>query len=382
MRSRWCGGSSWNGPTRSPRTSRRVHARLRARLRRARADQSPILVMISACLNGQTGPHRDYPGFGGQGSALAGYNALTGWADREPVGPNGTITDSLAPRFVATALAAGLLYRRRTGRGVYLDVSQVESAIYSLAPWLLDYEVDGIVRLRTGNRHAGSVPHGAFPCDRRRRRRRRPLGCDRVPRRCRLGRARRIIGVDDASLATTAARTAREDEVEALVAGWTRARTRDASRPHCRPPVSKRFRSRTSATCTMTRNSRRANTSKRSSTRSSVSARTSGTASGSRTRRGLRPGRPDARAGHRLGARRDPRARRLDRRRGQGTRGGRVVARFASLGGRRDVSPSAVLGRDRYRASACRQPRASSHGCRGGCGRDARRGTASASGHG
>src|SRR5262249_23919675 len=76
----------------------------------------PDLVLISACLNGQNGPHKDYPGFGGQGSALGGYNALTGWPDREPVGPYGTITDSLAPRFVAAALAAGLLYHRRTGK--------------------------------------------------------------------------------------------------------------------------------------------------------------------------------------------------------------------------------------------------------------------------
>ena len=33
------------------------------------ARLKPDLVMVSACLNGQTGPHRDYPGFGGQGSA-------------------------------------------------------------------------------------------------------------------------------------------------------------------------------------------------------------------------------------------------------------------------------------------------------------------------
>ena len=37
-------------------------------------------------------------------------------------------------------------------------------AIWSLAPWLLDYAVDGVIRLRTGNRRAGAVPHGAFPC--------------------------------------------------------------------------------------------------------------------------------------------------------------------------------------------------------------------------
>jgi benzylsuccinate CoA-transferase BbsF subunit len=129
-------------------------------LARHKAD----LVMVSACLNGQTGPHKNYPGFGGQGSALAGYNALTGWADREPVGPYGTITDSLAPRYVATALAAGLHYRRRTGRGVYLDVSQVESAIWCLSPWLLDYELDGEIRLRDGNNHRAAVLHGAFAC--------------------------------------------------------------------------------------------------------------------------------------------------------------------------------------------------------------------------
>ena len=122
------------------------------------------LVMVSTCLNGQTGPHKDYPGFGGQGSALAGYNALTGWPDREPCGPFGTITDSLAPRYVAAALAAGLHYRRRTGRGVYLDVSQVESAVWSLAPWLLDYEIDGVVRLRDGNDDPHARLHGAFAC--------------------------------------------------------------------------------------------------------------------------------------------------------------------------------------------------------------------------
>lgn len=127
-------------------------------------EHKPELVMVSACLNGQTGPHKDYPGFGGQGSALAGYNFLTGWPDREPVGPHGTITDSLAPRFVATALAAGLLHRRRTGRGVYLDVSQVEAAIYTLSPWLLEYQRTGTARGRAGNADHRATVHGAFPC--------------------------------------------------------------------------------------------------------------------------------------------------------------------------------------------------------------------------
>src|SRR5206468_8316207 len=91
---------------------------------------NPALVMVSTCLHGQTGPERDYPGFGGQGSALSGFNHLTGWPDREPLGPYGTITDSLAPRFSAAAILAALHARHRTGLGAYLDLSQVECAVY------------------------------------------------------------------------------------------------------------------------------------------------------------------------------------------------------------------------------------------------------------
>jgi crotonobetainyl-CoA:carnitine CoA-transferase CaiB-like acyl-CoA transferase len=127
------------------------------------AAEKPDLVMVSSCIMGQTGPHRDYPGFGGQGSALAGYNFLTGWPDREPVGPFGTITDSLSPRFTATALAAGLLYRWRTGKGVHLDLSQVECATYTLAPWLLDFGLNGRIGQRMGNRSERYAPHGVFP---------------------------------------------------------------------------------------------------------------------------------------------------------------------------------------------------------------------------
>ena len=169
----------------------------------------PDLVMMSACLNGQTGPHKDYPGFGGQGSALAGYNALTGWPDREPVGPYGTITDSLAPRYVAAALAAGLHYRRRTGHGVYLDVSQVESAIWTLAPWLLDYEVDGVIRLRDGNDHRDALPARRVRV-RRRGRRRRPLGRDRVLDR---RRARPRCARSRATTSRRGPRTRRRSEV-------------------------------------------------------------------------------------------------------------------------------------------------------------------------
>jgi benzylsuccinate CoA-transferase BbsF subunit len=180
------------------------------------------LVMISSCLQGQTGPHRDYPGFGGQGSALGGYNILTGWPDREPIGPYGTITDSLAPRFVATALAAGLLYRRRTGKGVYLDVSQVEAAVYSLSPWIADFSANNNIYVRQGNRSVRFAPHGAFPC----------AGEDRwVAIACsddgdwsKLAGVFGIDGADAGLYGSFGSRQESADEVEKMISAWTSER--------------------------------------------------------------------------------------------------------------------------------------------------------------
>jgi len=184
--------------------------------------EKPDLVMVSSCLNGQTGPHRDYPGFGGQGSALSGFNFLTGWPDREPVGPYGTITDSLSPRFAATAAAAGLLYRRRTGKGVHLDLSQVEVALYALSPWLLAYANGAVVTRRMGNRSPRAVPHGAFPCQ----------GEDRwvaiaVWDDDGFRRLAALTGMSSAGRETLVQRLEQVDSIESELASWTRTRRRE-----------------------------------------------------------------------------------------------------------------------------------------------------------
>lgn len=124
----------------------------------------PELVVASGCLFGQTGPQRSYPGFGGQGSAIAGFNHLTGWPDREPHGPYGTITDSLSPRYLALAIALALLHRRRTGEGSQIDLSQIEAGVYSLSEMVVRCSATGEVVTRAGNRREGCAPHGVYPC--------------------------------------------------------------------------------------------------------------------------------------------------------------------------------------------------------------------------
>ena len=123
----------------------------------------PDLVMVSSCLFGQTGPQRDYPGFGGQGAAISGFNHLTGEPDSEAHGPYGTITDTLSPRYVALLIAAALLDRRRTGRGRYIDLSQIETGVYTLSELLVRQSANGRSAERRGNRSEHAAPHNAYP---------------------------------------------------------------------------------------------------------------------------------------------------------------------------------------------------------------------------
>jgi benzylsuccinate CoA-transferase BbsF subunit len=140
-----------------------VMARWRLDAESLRRDK-PELIVASGCLFGQTGPQRTYPGFGGQGSAIAGFNHLTGWPDREPHGPWGTITDSLSPRYVAVSIAAALFHRRRTGQGSTIDLSQIESGVYSLSEMVVRWSAAGDSVTRAGNGSETLCPHGVYPC--------------------------------------------------------------------------------------------------------------------------------------------------------------------------------------------------------------------------
>ncbi|MGH0038430.1 MAG: CaiB/BaiF CoA transferase family protein [Myxococcota bacterium] len=124
----------------------------------------PRLVFVRSCLFGQTGPQRGYPGFGGQGSAIAGFNHLTGEADGEAVGPYATITDSLTPRFVGAVIAAALWRRGRTGRGGLVDASQIEAGVYSLGEMVARESAGCTPACRMGNRSEWWAPHGIYPC--------------------------------------------------------------------------------------------------------------------------------------------------------------------------------------------------------------------------
>ncbi|MEE9286336.1 MAG: CoA transferase [Dehalococcoidia bacterium] len=125
---------------------------------------NPRVIYYSSANQGQTGPYRAQPGFGTQLAALAGFTQIAGWPDRDPAGTYGAYTDFINPRYGAAVVAAALEYRRTTGKGLHIDLSQLEGALQFLAPLLLDYTVNGRVAGRQGNRSSRGAPHNAYPC--------------------------------------------------------------------------------------------------------------------------------------------------------------------------------------------------------------------------
>ena len=180
----------------------------------------PDLIYFSTTQLGQTGSYAQYAGFGNIGAAIAGLNQITGWPDRSPVGPWGAMPDMVNPPLAMSAIIAALEYRRRTGKGQRLDLSQIEGALQYIAPALLDYASNGTVAERNGNRDSTMSPHGAFPVK----------GEDRwiaIAVRndsdwkalCSLASGE--AWAEDERFATFLGRKEHEDELEAAISEWT-----------------------------------------------------------------------------------------------------------------------------------------------------------------
>jgi crotonobetainyl-CoA:carnitine CoA-transferase CaiB-like acyl-CoA transferase len=188
-------------------------------------EVKPNLIMMSSCLNGQTGPHAMLAGFGTMGAQLAGFGGLVGWPDRAPAGPFVAYTDYVSPKFIVASLMAAVDHRRRTGEGQFIDLSQAEATIQLLGPVMLDYTVNGRVQSRAGNTSPDYAPHGVYPA----------TGEDRwvaVVARTEaewqgLCRATGEPWDRDPRFATLAARLANREALDQVIGAWTATRDVD-----------------------------------------------------------------------------------------------------------------------------------------------------------
>jgi len=124
----------------------------------------PDIIYFSTCQMGQTGPLKNFGAYGMFGTTYAGFSNLLGLPDREPLPIFNNYSDFIAPWYLTSTVIAALIRKKRTGKGMYIEQSQVEAGVTFLGPTILDYIVNGRIAKRMGNKDKYMAPHGIFPC--------------------------------------------------------------------------------------------------------------------------------------------------------------------------------------------------------------------------
>jgi benzylsuccinate CoA-transferase BbsF subunit len=126
----------------------------------------PDIIAVSMSGFGHTGPHRDYVSYGPTLQALSGYTLLMRHAGKEPAGWGYSYADMSGGYSGALAVLMALWYRRRTGSGQFVDLSQFETISSVVGPTLLDILVNKTQSDSFGNRsqEAPAAPHGVYRC--------------------------------------------------------------------------------------------------------------------------------------------------------------------------------------------------------------------------
>jgi benzylsuccinate CoA-transferase BbsF subunit len=126
--------------------------------------RTPEIIYLEMPMQGVSGPHRDFRGYGLTIAAAGGLLGLSGYADRPPVGTGTNYPDHVPnPLHGAIAVLAALRNRRRTGRGEYIELAQLESTVNAIGPALLAAAA-GHSTERMANDDPIAAPHGVYPC--------------------------------------------------------------------------------------------------------------------------------------------------------------------------------------------------------------------------
>jgi crotonobetainyl-CoA:carnitine CoA-transferase CaiB-like acyl-CoA transferase len=130
----------------------------------ARTD--PRLIYCSITGFGQTGPHRDLPGYDFIIQASGGFMSITGERDDRPGGgpqkAGVAVSDLMTGMYAAVAILAAVAHRERTGAGQHIDLALYDVMVAMLANMNMNYLVSGRAPGRAGNAHPNIVPYQVF----------------------------------------------------------------------------------------------------------------------------------------------------------------------------------------------------------------------------
>ena len=169
---------------------------------------------------GLSGPYREFVSFGTNLDPASGMASLMGYTGQAAHMSGNAYPDPVAGLHAAAAILTALFYRRRTGKGQRIDLSQAESATCMIGDAVLGYAVNGKIPGNRGNRNPEYAPQGCYACK----------GEDKwvmisVTTKAEwsgLCRAMDIPGLaDDPQYSTARLRVKNQDELDKRINAWT-----------------------------------------------------------------------------------------------------------------------------------------------------------------
>jgi crotonobetainyl-CoA:carnitine CoA-transferase CaiB-like acyl-CoA transferase len=122
------------------------------------------IIMCSLSGYGQYGPMRDFGAYGMGLEPASGISSITGYDGGPPARSGLSFTDPYSGFMGAGAVLTALAYRRRTGKGQYIDLSEQEAAMPIMGAALMETQMNGRLAPRRGNRSAWAAPQCCYRC--------------------------------------------------------------------------------------------------------------------------------------------------------------------------------------------------------------------------
>jgi crotonobetainyl-CoA:carnitine CoA-transferase CaiB-like acyl-CoA transferase len=123
---------------------------------------NPKLIYCAISGFGQEGPMRGAPAYDQIVQGFSGVMSITGDAQTAPLRVGYPVADTIGGTTAAFAIASALVGRARTGEGVYIDVSMLDSTLATMGWVVSNYLLCGQEPVPMGNSNFTAAPSGAF----------------------------------------------------------------------------------------------------------------------------------------------------------------------------------------------------------------------------
>ncbi len=184
------------------------------------AKVNPQIVYLSSTGYGRTGPYAPRVAMANAIDGASGVFGLRDYGDGDAThtSPNAHC-DTLSGLSNAFAIIAGLYQRKKTGKGVFIDCSMVESSMGHIGEAIMDYTMNGRVWHSLGNRDSVCSPQGCYRCQGQDNWITLSVTSDEEWQK--LVKLMRTKQAADERFATTLGRLENQDELDKLIEAWT-----------------------------------------------------------------------------------------------------------------------------------------------------------------